>query len=99
MLHFSGVTHPNDTHNNKSQEALMKSQASYPVIPVNQLKPGMYVIAIASQTGGMEIAQMGMVTSVAQIANLVPISGCKKIFPWAAASAVAALMPPLCCWR
>jgi len=49
----------------------MKSQASYPVIPVNQLKPGMYVIAIASQTGGMEIAQMGMVTSVAQIANLV----------------------------
>ncbi|WP_421297734.1 HD-GYP domain-containing protein, partial [Aeromonas sp. 700722] len=49
----------------------MKSQASYPVIPVNQLKPGMYVIAIASQTGGMEIAQMGLVTSVAQIANLV----------------------------
>ena len=31
----------------------------------------MYVIAIGSQTGGMEIAQMGMVTSVAQIANLV----------------------------
>ncbi|MBL0463972.1 HD-GYP domain-containing protein [Aeromonas veronii] len=49
----------------------MKSQASYPVIPVNQLKPGMYVIAIASQTGGMEIAQMGLVTSVSQIANLV----------------------------
>ena len=49
----------------------MKSQASYPVIPVNQLKPGMYVIAIASQTGGIEIAQMGLVTSVAQIANLV----------------------------
>lgn len=49
----------------------MKSQASYPVIPVNQLKPGMYVIAIASQTGGMEIAQMGLVTTQGQIANLV----------------------------
>ncbi len=53
----------------------MKSQASYPVIPVNQLKPGMYVIAIASQTGGMEIARMGMVTNVAQIANLVRQGG------------------------
>ncbi|WP_421198726.1 HD-GYP domain-containing protein [Aeromonas enteropelogenes] len=49
----------------------MKSQASYPVIPVNKLKPGMYVIAIASQTGGMEIAQMGLVSNQAQIDHLV----------------------------
>ncbi|MEL3922867.1 HD-GYP domain-containing protein [Aeromonas enteropelogenes] len=49
----------------------MKSQASYPVIPVNKLKPGMYVIAIASQTGGMEIAQMGLVSNQAQIDHLI----------------------------
>ena len=29
----------------------MKSHTPHPVIPVNQLKPGMYVIAIISQTG------------------------------------------------
>lgn len=49
----------------------MKSQAPYPVIPVNQLKPGMYVIEIASQSGTMEIAQMGMVSNVKQITSLV----------------------------
>ncbi|MBL0520046.1 HD-GYP domain-containing protein [Aeromonas enteropelogenes] len=51
----------------------MKSQASYPVIPVNKLKPGMYVIAIASQTGGMEIAQMGLVSNQAQIDHLIQL--------------------------
>ena len=33
----------------------MKPTKSHPVIPVSQLKPGMYVIAIASQTGAMEL--------------------------------------------
>ncbi|HDI1212394.1 TPA: HD-GYP domain-containing protein [Aeromonas hydrophila] len=49
----------------------MKSQTPHPVIPVNQLQPGMYVIAIISQTGGMEIAQMGLVTTRQQINDLV----------------------------
>lgn len=73
----------------------MKSQASYPVIPVNQLKPGMYVIAIASQTGGMEIAQMGLVTSVAQIANLVR-QGCSRYASiWPAANWAVPKVTPL----
>ncbi|WP_279461802.1 HD-GYP domain-containing protein [Aeromonas dhakensis] len=49
----------------------MKSHTPHPVIPVNQLQPGMYVIAITSQTGGMEIAQMGLVTTRQQINDLV----------------------------
>lgn len=49
----------------------MKSHIPHPVIPVNQLQPGMYVIAITSQTGGMEIAQMGLVTTRQQINDLV----------------------------
>ena len=49
----------------------MKSSTPHPVIPVNQLQPGMYVIAITSQTGAMEIAQMGLVTNHKQIEALV----------------------------
>lgn len=49
----------------------MKSNTPHPVIPVSQLQPGMYVIAITSQTGTMEIAQMGLVTDRKQIASLV----------------------------
>lgn len=49
----------------------MKSHTPHPVIPVNQLQAGMYVIAIISQTGGMEIAQMGLVTTRQQIDDLV----------------------------
>ncbi|WP_434663073.1 HD-GYP domain-containing protein [Aeromonas sp. NJAU223] len=49
----------------------MKSHTPHPVIPVSQLQPGMYVIAITSQTGTMEIAQMGLVTDRKQIASLV----------------------------
>lgn len=49
----------------------MKSSTPHPVIPVNQLQPGMYVIAITSQTGAMEIAQMGLVTSTRQIESLI----------------------------
>ncbi|PJG58496.1 HD-GYP domain-containing protein [Aeromonas cavernicola] len=49
----------------------MKHRAAYPVIPINQLIPGMFVIAITSQTGGMEIAQVGLVTSQGQIERLV----------------------------
>ncbi|GKR07943.1 phosphodiesterase [Aeromonas caviae] len=48
----------------------MKPTQSYPVIPVSQLKPGMYVIAIANQTGAMEIAQTGMVTNPQQVEAL-----------------------------
>lgn len=49
----------------------MKSSTPHPVIPVSQLQPGMYVIAITSQTGAMEIAQMGLVTSTRQIESLI----------------------------
>ena len=49
----------------------MKPTKSHPVIPVSQLKPGMYVIAIASQTGAMEIAQTGMVTNPQQVEALI----------------------------
>ncbi|WP_219597500.1 HD-GYP domain-containing protein [Aeromonas salmonicida] len=49
----------------------MKSHTPHPVIPVNQLQAGMYVIAITSQTGGMEIAQMGLVTTRQQIDDLI----------------------------
>ena len=49
----------------------MKPTQPHPVIPVSQLQPGMYVIAITSQTGAMEIAQMGLVTSTKQIEALL----------------------------
>lgn len=49
----------------------MKSHTSHPVIPINRLTPGMYVTAIASQTGGIEIDRTGLVTNVAQITDLV----------------------------
>lgn len=49
----------------------MKSSTPHPVIPVSQLQPGMYVIAITSQTGAMEIAQMGLVTNRQQIEALM----------------------------
>ncbi|MGY3944207.1 HD-GYP domain-containing protein [Aeromonas tecta] len=49
----------------------MKSNSPHPVIPVNQLQLGMYVIAITSQTGTMEIAQMGLVTNRKQIDSLI----------------------------
>ena len=49
----------------------MKPTKSHPVIPVSQLKPGMYVIAIANQTGAMEIAQTGMVTNPQQVEALI----------------------------
>lgn len=39
--------------------------------PVNQLQPGMYVLAIASQTGAMEIAQTGLVTNRQQVDALI----------------------------
>ncbi|WP_461602929.1 HD-GYP domain-containing protein [Aeromonas rivipollensis] len=40
-------------------------------MPVNQLQPGMYVLAIASQTGAMEIAQTGLVTNRQQVDALI----------------------------
>lgn len=49
----------------------MKPTQPHPVIPVNQLQPGMYVIAIASQTGAMEIAQTGLVTNRQQVDALI----------------------------
>ncbi|BBS86540.1 HD-GYP domain-containing protein [Aeromonas media] len=49
----------------------MKPTQPHPVIPVNQLRPGMYVIAIASQTGAMEIAQTGLVTTRQQVDVLI----------------------------
>ena len=49
----------------------MKPTQPHPVIPVNQLRPGMYVIAIASQTGAMEIAQTGLVTNRQQVDALI----------------------------
>ncbi|MGE6288268.1 HD-GYP domain-containing protein [Aeromonas media] len=49
----------------------MKPTQPHPVIPVNQLRPGMYVIAIASQTGAMEIAQTGLVTNRQQVDVLI----------------------------
>ncbi|MDU1142455.1 HD domain-containing phosphohydrolase [Aeromonas rivipollensis] len=49
----------------------MKSTQPHPVIPVNQLQPGMYVLAIASQTGAMEIAQTGLVTNRQQVDALI----------------------------
>lgn len=49
----------------------MKPTQPHPVIPVNQLQPGMYVIAIASQTGAMEIAQTGLVTTRQQVDALI----------------------------
>ncbi|QJT27099.1 HD-GYP domain-containing protein [Aeromonas media] len=49
----------------------MKPTQPHPVIPVNQLRPGMYVIAITSQTGAMEIAQTGLVTTRQQVDVLI----------------------------
>ena len=49
----------------------MKPTPPHPVIPVNQLQPGMYVLAIASQTGAMEIAQTGLVTNRQQVDALI----------------------------
>ncbi|WP_368168874.1 MULTISPECIES: HD-GYP domain-containing protein [unclassified Aeromonas] len=49
----------------------MKPTQPHPVIPVNQLQPGMYVLAIASQTGAMEIAQTGLVTNRQQVDALI----------------------------
>ncbi|MGY3888689.1 HD-GYP domain-containing protein [Aeromonas mytilicola] len=49
----------------------MKPTQPHPVIPVNQLQPGMYVLAIASQTGAMEIAQTGLVTNRQQVDVLI----------------------------
>ncbi len=49
----------------------MKPTQPHPVIPVNQLQPGMYVIAIVSQTGAMEIAQTGLVTNRQQVDALI----------------------------
>lgn len=49
----------------------MKSSTPHPVIPVNQLQSGMYVVAITSQTGAMEIAQTGLVTNPKQIEALI----------------------------
>lgn len=49
----------------------MKSTQPHPVIPVSQLQPGMYVLAIASQTGAMEIAQTGLVTNRQQVDALI----------------------------
>lgn len=49
----------------------MKSTQPHPVIPVNQLQPGMYVLAIVSQTGAMEIAQTGLVTNRQQVDALI----------------------------
>lgn len=49
----------------------MKPTQPHPVIPINQLQPGMYVLAIASQTGAMEIAQTGLVTNRQQVDALI----------------------------
>lgn len=49
----------------------MKPTQPHPVIPVNQLQPGMYVLAIASQTGAMEIVQTGLVTNRQQVDALI----------------------------
>lgn len=86
----------------------MKSHTPHPVIPVNQLQAGMYVIAITSQTGGMEIAQMGLVTTRRQIDDLIrrgvltvrvdlarsKLAGIEQIiFPDPAASSIASQRP------
>lgn len=86
----------------------MKSHTPYPVIPVNQLQAGMYVNAITSQTGGMEIAQMGLVTTRQQIDDLIrrgvltvrvdlarsKLAGIEQIiFPDPAASSIASQRP------
>ncbi|WP_265448654.1 HD-GYP domain-containing protein, partial [Aeromonas salmonicida] len=86
----------------------MKSHTPHPVIPVNQLQAGMYVIAITSQTGGMEIAQMGLVTTRQQIDDLIrrgvltvrvdiarsKLAGIEQIiFPDTAASSIASQRP------
>ncbi|HDN9014708.1 TPA: HD-GYP domain-containing protein [Aeromonas salmonicida subsp. smithia] len=86
----------------------MKSHTPHPVIPVNQLQAGMYVIAITSQTGGMEIAQMGLVTTRQQIDDLIrrgvltvrvdlarsKLAGIEQIiFPDPAASSIASQRP------
>lgn len=86
----------------------MKSHTPHPVIPVNQLQAGMYVIAITSQTGGMEIAQMGLVTTRRQIDDLIrrgvltvrvdlarsKLAGIEQIiFPDPAASSIASQHP------
>lgn len=49
----------------------MKPTQPHPVIPVSRLKPGMYVMAITSQTGTMEIAQTGLVTTRQQVETLI----------------------------
>ncbi|MCE9968146.1 HD-GYP domain-containing protein [Aeromonas salmonicida] len=86
----------------------MKSHTPHPVIPVNQLQAGMYVIAITSQTGGMEIARMGLVTTRQQIDDLIrrgvltvrvdlarsKLAGIEQIiFPDPAASSIASQRP------
>ncbi|WP_447830103.1 HD-GYP domain-containing protein [Aeromonas salmonicida] len=86
----------------------MKSHTPHPVIPVNQLQAGMYVIAITNQTGGMEIAQMGLVTTRQQIDDLIrrgvltvrvdlarsKLAGIEQIiFPDPAASSIASQRP------
>ena len=49
----------------------MKPTQPHPVIPVSRLKPGMYVMTITSQTGTMEIAQTGLVTTRQQVETLI----------------------------
>ncbi|MGY4026412.1 HD-GYP domain-containing protein [Aeromonas rivuli] len=49
----------------------MISASPHPVIAISSLKPGMFVVAIISQRGDMEIAQTGRVNDERQIAALV----------------------------
>ncbi|MFM4804473.1 HD-GYP domain-containing protein [Aeromonas bivalvium] len=48
----------------------MPSSSAHPVIAVDELAPGMFVVAIVSQRAGLEIAQSGLVHTRQQIASL-----------------------------
>ncbi|MFM4704380.1 HD-GYP domain-containing protein [Aeromonas bivalvium] len=48
----------------------MSSTSAHPVIAVDELTPGMFVVAIVSQRAGLEIAQSGLIHTRQQIATL-----------------------------
>ena len=48
----------------------MPSSSAHPVIAVDELAPGMFVVAIVSQRAGLEIAQSGLVHTRQQITSL-----------------------------
>ena len=48
----------------------MPSSSAHPVIAVDELAPGMFVVAIVSQRAGLKIAQSGLIHTEQQIATL-----------------------------